>query len=530
MILRVKLFRASNHIDIQTTHNYNRPSHYHNFMKGCFLLQRRFAFLGHDLIQTLKEQYGLTEFCGYVYLRSSYHFLKNQTDIPYTNLLLDDEIHNQYKTERLDLEYLEQLEKKYGLPNLWYYLSVDRVLMHHQLVREYPYDKPPYTYEEMLRIVQVHAKSIIAFLEKEKPDYVFFNQAIGGVGSLLLFHIAKKMNIPLYVLCLTGIKDTSTIGNDPIYFAETSDAHDYTTTELTQARAYVDEFRSKPQTYSSIHQLNKLKLERRQHFGFLRPRNALRSIVWFFTLLKEYCFSDIRHDYSYTSPWNYLKDHTKRKIRNALRIPYDAFDPSENYAFFPLHFEPEISLSLMAPWNTNQIEVARHIARSLPVGWKLYIKEHPQMAAFRPRSYYRELKKIPNVRLLEPTLPSYTITQNAKLVTVITGTVGWEGTLLKKPVITLGDVFYNRLSFIRRCHAHEDLPYIVQEALANFSTTYNETELLGFISGIMKNSITDIDLLYLWDKEQDEQRKKQALEPLAHLLAQKLGVSARERA
>ena len=56
-------------------------------MKICFLLQRRFAYIGHNLAVLLKEKYGITEFCGYVYLRSSYDFLKQQSF--FTNLLPD---------------------------------------------------------------------------------------------------------------------------------------------------------------------------------------------------------------------------------------------------------------------------------------------------------------------------------------------------------------------------------------------------------------------------------------------------------
>ena len=49
-------------------------------MKVCFLLQRRFAYIGHKLAIILKEKYGVEDFCGYVYLRSSFEFLKKQTE------------------------------------------------------------------------------------------------------------------------------------------------------------------------------------------------------------------------------------------------------------------------------------------------------------------------------------------------------------------------------------------------------------------------------------------------------------------
>ena len=80
-------------------------------MKGCFLLQRRFAYLGHAIAVTLKKNYGVNDFCAYVYLRASHEWLEGQQDICYTSLLLDEEIHNRYRTEPLDLAYLNAFEK-----------------------------------------------------------------------------------------------------------------------------------------------------------------------------------------------------------------------------------------------------------------------------------------------------------------------------------------------------------------------------------------------------------------------------------
>lgn len=70
-------------------------------MKACFLLQRRFAYIGHKMALILKEKYGVNEFCGYVYTRPSFEFLKEQKSINYTSLLLDEDLHETYKSENL---------------------------------------------------------------------------------------------------------------------------------------------------------------------------------------------------------------------------------------------------------------------------------------------------------------------------------------------------------------------------------------------------------------------------------------------
>src|SRR3989344_6414293 len=144
-------------------------------MKVCLQLQRRFAYVGHAMAMVLKEKYGVKDFCAYVELTPSLEFLKSQKEINYSDFLLESDLHNGYRTEKLDLGYLKNLEKEYGLPNLWPYIEIDRTVRHGLFLRDYPYDTPLLTHGEMMRTIQASAKKIIAFLEKEKPDFILFS-------------------------------------------------------------------------------------------------------------------------------------------------------------------------------------------------------------------------------------------------------------------------------------------------------------------------------------------------------------------
>ena len=55
------------------------------------------------------------------------------------------------------------------------------------------------------------------------------------------------------------------------------------------------------------------------------------------------------------------------------------FFSNSPYFFFPLHFEPETALDLFAPFFRNQLTLIEYIHQSLPFGYKLVIKEHPNM-------------------------------------------------------------------------------------------------------------------------------------------------------
>ena len=104
-------------------------------MKACLVLQRRFAYVGNEIASLLKERHGISEFCGYVSTRESYDFLRCQKDVAYTSLLLDEDVHEAYKKETIDWEYLAMLEREYGIPNLWPYIENDRIVRYGQLVR-----------------------------------------------------------------------------------------------------------------------------------------------------------------------------------------------------------------------------------------------------------------------------------------------------------------------------------------------------------------------------------------------------------
>lgn len=498
-------------------------------MKICFVLPRRFAFVGNYMAMNLQEKYQGVEFCAYVYLRSSYEYLKRQTDVKYTGMILDEDIHEEYKKEKLDVEFLKNLEKELGIPYLWPFIAVDRITMFNQLVREYPYDTPRYTHEEMLRKLQVTAKRVKEFLDREKPDYVVFS-AVGAIGHMLLNYMALKRGIRALHIVTTSLKDRFAVSDR---YDSVSDVDKVFKQNMAAgkrgpwydaAQKYLAEFREAPHPYDSDVTPDKQPVKRAAQLSFLAPLNFVRSVRWFGHLIYEHLTTPYKRDYSYIPPGYYLLDRFKRKLRNAIGVEdlYEKFEPKDDFVFFPLHYEPEVSLLLLAPYATDQLNVIKQIARSLPVTYKLVVKEHPLMVIYRPRSFYKELKKIPNVKLINPSIPSWHIIPHAKLITTITGSAGWEGMLFKKPVISFGDQFYNVLSMVKRSRDYEQLPHLIKMQLENFK--YDEEELLQYIAGVLEDA-AELPFAHIWEQEPDEAKKKEGLKPLSDKLAQKMGLT-----
>ncbi len=483
--------------------------------------------IGHAMATHIKELHPETEFCAFVGMRPSLDFLKSQKDIDYTALLLEEDIHKRIKDEVIDYEYLARIEKEYGIPNLWPHLYVDRVIMNGQLVREYPFNHPSLSYEDILLRVQVTAKAIIAFLDKEKPDALVIS-VIGSVGSSLLYFIAKKRGIQCITLELARIGNKMVFSEDyknftwvKKYFEEISTGR--VSPEAEAAKEYVVQFRDRPMPYrkEAAPTFNNQAL-RKANIEFLKPEKLIKSIVWHSKTL----LSDLRkddRDYTDVLIWWLMWDKLKRKTRGLIGYSdlYSDIQANENYAYFPLHYDPEMSTLLYAPYYTDQAQVVKAVARALPIDMFLYVKEHPGMVGYRTRDFYKEILKVPNIKLIRPDLNGSELLKNTKITLTITGSGGWESILLKKPVITFGDVFYNDVPGVKRCRGYEELPYLIKEQLQDWK--HNEKSLVDFVSALLEESIPG-DYIHLWvnSDSYEEIRNDEGIKKLSEALTKKL--------
>lgn len=495
-------------------------------MKGCFVLQRRFLYIGHELAILLRERGVVQEFCAYVQLREGRDFLEAQKDIGYTSIILDEDLFKLARSATLDYEYLRRLESEYGV--LWRYINVDRVIRLGQLVREYPFDTSPHSCEDILRLVQTYACRIENFLDEEKPDFVYMFQP-GALGTLLLYEMARKRGIPVFTTLLPSMRDLVIVSER--YDTMTGVEDQYTENlkkkieqipKYQEAREFIEEFRKKPFVYSDV-VVSREKKGKWKQFDFLLPQNLYRTISYnFFQIFVDWLKNaNKRTDYTTVNPFLHLYDRVRRKARNFVGLAdlYDEFDRSKPFVFFPLQFEPEMSILLNAPFDSDQIQIARRLAQSLPVGMYLYVKEHPLMVPYRPRRYYKELKRISNVRLIDPAISGFDLIRSGVLTANIGSSAGWEATILGKPVITFGDAFYNVLPSVARSRTPEELPALVRESLKKGGCP--DTELTCFIAALLQDG-AQVDLMHLWEIEGDRAKKRQGLTALAEVLTRKI--------
>ena len=97
----------------------------------------------------------------------------------------------------------------------------------------------------------------------------------------------------------------------------------------------------------------------------------------------------------------FLKSQRKKYIDKKLTKDKKL---DQKFIYFPLAVDEERNLLLSAPFFTNQVEIIRSIAKSIPPGYTIIVKENPNQSIryWRSTNEYNEIQSIPNVELLHP--------------------------------------------------------------------------------------------------------------------------------
>ena len=121
-------------------------------------------------------------------------------------------------------------------------------------------------------------------------------------------------------------------------------------------------------------------------------------------------------------------------------------DYNEDYILFPLHFQPEASTCVYARKYENQLFFIEQLSKSIPAGKVLYVKEHSVRQGHKPLSFYKEVEKLSNVKLISPDVNAHEIMKHASFLVCLTSTMGFEALMHGKTVFICGNSFYEDFS------------------------------------------------------------------------------------
>ena len=167
------------------------------------------------------------------------------------------------------------------------------------------------------------------------------------------------------------------------------------------------------------------------------------------------------------------------------------------FVFFPLHLEPEATTQLYSNYYENQLEVITALSKSLPISWKLAVKEHPNMRSGRSLSFLQRLSKLPNTVLISPGWPSWRLVQQCRLVATLSGTSGLEASIIGKPVLIFGDPAWGYSPTALKVRSLHELPTTIEQ-VAGMSLPQDEERVHAFILSWIKANPEGIHDYFPW--------------------------------
>lgn len=162
---------------------------------------------------------------------------------------------------------------------------------------------------------------------------------------------------------------------------------------------------------------------------------------------------------------------------------------NENYIFVGLHMQPEKTSQPMGGEFDNQLMMVKVLADSVPEGWKVFVKEHPNQFNVRkvPNRHYRDklfydcLQELSNVELVPLEIDSQNLIAKAKMVATLTGTLGWEAITKNIPALVFGNTYYMACGAARKVTSVESCKKAITE-LRELDLQDFEKEIVRYIS------------------------------------------------
>lgn len=311
------------------------------------------------------------------------------------------------------------------------------------------------------------------FFAKHKFDYVLVNDT-GSVDTRTAYNVVKTMGRPPIGKISIGPKyDQFTICDvgEELCWSELLDALSMGPKPLTQnQRKFVDDFLE-------------VRHAQTQFVSHAKPLFDIKKrALKFKTLAKTILAAKLRKQKADMASAKYSLSKLIRKTwwlyftRNFFQ--YAPLVEGERFVYYPIFYTYEImKKALHYYWTQNQLSLIKEVADSLPAGIKLYVKEHPGAEGNSSFAFLNTVKKIPNVKIINPYVTGQELIQKCEAVVNLDGTSGWEAYLRQKPVVNMTPlVYFARSPLVYKVGSPCELTTTLFLAIQNGSRIYKEKE------------------------------------------------------
>lgn len=167
----------------------------------------------------------------------------------------------------------------------------------------------------------------------------------------------------------------------------------------------------------------------------------------------------------------------------------------QRFVIFPLQFEPEATTLIRAYPLVDQVGLVKMLAKMLPHGVRLAVKEHRGNEGYRKLRDYEELHYEPNIILLPRAMDVAKLVRQSIGVVTLSGRMGWEALVLGKPAFILGRAFWSLFPGAHRLVGPEDFRTIFADWQSGGSVIdYTDEALVAYAGAYMAHTYPGIFL------------------------------------
>ena len=374
-----------------------------------------------------------------------------------------DEVHNlaaslkRFVNEHGLEECVELLQKTTFAETLNTMIYADRIISHYAL-------------ERVTKIIAGVLNFWETSLSRIRPDTIVGE--IACATEWVGYCVARELNITYLVPSITPVANRVFFTRSP---QGNWDAAEQLYTELKRRDLTPEEARAAEQFLNAFcvkkirHPCSTADLRSPMQIDIRRLAERLRRIPFRVQTYLEDGYFEVG-SYHGTPPWESLWHDLRRMIRHVVQknLPFKTKIPEGRKVYFPLHVQPEYTTDVRAPFYTNQGALIENIAKSVPVSYRVLVKEHPAMKGQRESNYYRYFRNFYNVDLVAPSVDGHDLILSSDANLTVTGTTAWESILYEKPVISFGPLCYGYFDLIYKCRNIDELPELLTEAIRHF--------------------------------------------------------------
>jgi hypothetical protein len=325
-------------------------------------------------------------------------------------------------------------------------------------------------YRELLRVYKGY------FEQHDEIGYVYFNSTPHFGWAIVLYYVARYFSVSTIIMCRTDVDNKCLLRGDwrlPLNFTEEGGAFVANVPVGSVCLGGSD----------SIYVAHSKKLNNAS-IDFMRTGGSGFIMMWLRLAYRVLFFKGFVASQSAvfcsgsSNAVEYLLLYINRYIQNKNAwIEYDALSVTPDlgckYVYYAMHFQPERSTQPEGMEYEDQYLAISIIANSIPDGWSVYVKEHPRQfdgwppdlrkTHSRYTHIYRQLIALGNVVLVKPDFDSEALIEFSKVVSTVSGSVGWQAINAGKPAIIFSYSWYSSCEGCRVVHSVCDVRRAISE-------------------------------------------------------------------